>query len=602
MPKPTPLHEVLNNAKCYAIPDYQRDYAWHASNAETLCLDILGVAFGEEAEDEHFIGTLVTVPFDSREATSMAIDLDDTLYGESNEPRHVVDGQQRLTTLSLIVKVLLDMVMTDSGIVDPNARKSLEKRLEGMIYQSGPEQPGNLPFPVLILNGNTGVLFNEMLTGRKIPCNKKYTGAKRMNAAVATIRKVIGDEQGRQAGRAGYDAYDFYNKIVETLNKKILLVEIECCDSINAFQVFDSLNGKGLDLTAADRIKNKVFSWAKSESARDKKREAWDRIVEKVGDQHVTDFLVSLVFARSAKRCTKNGLPKEFGKLFEEEAKRDYFKFLRDLEAYADLYSSLRTPEKFLPAFRDILEGLSELRMEQVYTILLSAAIYYRDDYMKAAKDMVAFFSQAEALVVRLQICDKSPNKLDPIFSGLIRKMTVSVPLADLVKDVEDEKRSIASDTEFLECFAHYATGNDAVGRFYMRRLDDLLRKERGDGHKTAASDKLTLEHIVPQTVDLDDWYAPALVPDEVRDDPKETLINRLGNMALLSLEHNAAVGNASYPEKRSFYMTVQKDGYCPVEWFDLIRTLVDKYPDKFRKDEVDERQRFLATLALRIW
>ncbi len=54
--------------------------------------------------------------------------------------------------------------------------------------------------------------------------------------------------------------------------------------------------------------------------------------------------------------------------------------------------------------------------MEQVYTILLSAAIYYREDYMKAAKDMVAFFNQAEALVVRLQICDKSPNKLDPIF------------------------------------------------------------------------------------------------------------------------------------------------------------------------------------------
>ena len=48
--------------------------------------------------------------------------------------------------------------------------------------------------------------------------------------------------------------------------------------------------------------------------------------------------------------------------------------------------------------------------------------------------------------------------------------------------------------------------------------------------------------------------------------------------------------------------MDKQKDGYCPMEWFDLIRTLVDKYSDKFRKDEVDERQRFMATLALRIW
>ena len=251
MPKPTPLHEVLNNTKCYAIPDYQRDYAWHASNVETLCLDILAVAFGKETEDEHFIGTLVTVPFDKKEATSMAIDLDDSLYGESNEPRHVVDGQQRLATLSLIVKVLLDMVMEDPAIENPRARDSLRKRLEDMIYQAGPEQPGNFPFPILILNGNTGVVFNELLTGRKIPCNKKYTGAKRVNAAVQTIRKIIGDERHWQADLSGYDAYAFYNRIVETLHKKILLVEIECCDSINAFQVFDSLNGKGLDLTAA---------------------------------------------------------------------------------------------------------------------------------------------------------------------------------------------------------------------------------------------------------------------------------------------------------------------------------------------------------------
>lgn len=602
MPKPTPLHEVLNNTKCYAIPDYQRDYAWHASNVETLCLDILAVAFGKETEDEHFIGTLVTVPFDKKEATSMAIDLDDSLYGESNEPRHVVDGQQRLATLSLIVKVLLDMVMEDPAIENPRARDSLRKRLEDMIYQAGPEQPGNFPFPILILNGNTGVVFNELLTGRKIPCNKKYTGAKRVNAAVQTIRKIIGDERHWQADLSGYDAYAFYNRIVETLHKKILLVEIECCDSINAFQVFDSLNGKGLDLTAADRIKNKVFSWAKGESARDKKREAWDRIVEKVGDQHVTDFLVSLVFARGAKRFTKNALPKEFGKQFEGEAKGDYSKFLRDLEDYADLYSSLRNPTKFRPVLRETLEGLSELKIEQVYTILLSAAMYYRDEYWETTKDMAAFFRQAEALVVRLQICDKSPNKLDPIFSGLIRKMADHVPFGDLVAEIEAEKRSIASDAEFVDCFARYATGNDAVGRFYMRRLDDLLRKKRGDGHKTTTSDKLTLEHIVPQSVDLEKWYDPDLVPAEVLDDRKETLINRLGNMALLSLGHNAALGNALYPEKRAFYMAGQKDGYCPMEWFDLIRTLVDKYPLKFRKEEVDERQSWMARLALEIW
>lgn len=85
---------------------------------------------------------------------------------------------------------------------------------------------------------------------------------------------------------------EYYSKIITTLTNKITFVEIECDASSDAFQVFDSLNGKGLDLTAADRIKNIFMSW----SPHGKGAQKWDALVSDIGEDYLANFFVSLFF------------------------------------------------------------------------------------------------------------------------------------------------------------------------------------------------------------------------------------------------------------------------------------------------------------------
>lgn len=130
MAEPMCLGQVLTNRRCFSIPDYQRDFARSRSNVLKMCSDILEVAFPQGnsgCSNEHFIGTLVTVPFDSSCGTSTAIKVEgDKLGGiEFSKVRHVVDGQQRLTTLCLFVHELLSMIKQDLKCLDENRLEAL---------------------------------------------------------------------------------------------------------------------------------------------------------------------------------------------------------------------------------------------------------------------------------------------------------------------------------------------------------------------------------------------------------------------------------------------------------------------------------------------
>lgn len=131
---------------------------------------------------------------------------------------------------------------------------------------------------------------------------------------------------------------EYYSKIITTLTNKITFVEIECDASSDAFQVFDSLNGKGLDLTAADRIKNIFMSW----SPHGKGAQKWDALVSDIGEDYLANFFVSLFFYHTQKRVAKNHLPEEFRNVYKESANADFDFFFNDLKKAGMLYGSLR--------------------------------------------------------------------------------------------------------------------------------------------------------------------------------------------------------------------------------------------------------------------
>ena len=313
-------------ANYYAVPDYQRDYEWTNSQNSVLADDIFSLI--DDSNEKHFIGAIVTIPFESNDATTLSIDLEDYEI-EHAKVKHIVDGQQRLTSLSVFCRALIDTMQDDSSI-DDNQKTQQKKKVLNILEGQDFHKTTDNSAPRLMLNGNTGNCYNkEILKQSDTPCNKGYRGAKRLLVAYDLFVKEINSKKVELINDSTCNnSLDYYKKLIKVVTDKIQFVEIECDKSYNAFQVFDSLNGKGLDLTAADRIKNIMLSW----SPKGKGIQKWESIVSEVGEEYLANFFVSLFFYINSRRTSKNKLPDQFRNTYKDAAADNFDNFYNKLK------------------------------------------------------------------------------------------------------------------------------------------------------------------------------------------------------------------------------------------------------------------------------
>ena len=584
-------------ANYYAVPDYQRDYEWTNSQNSVLVDDVFSLI--SDNNEKHFIGAIVTIPFEKNDATTLSIDLEDYEIEES-KVKHIVDGQQRLTSLSVFCKALLDTLDNDNTIEDTQKiqqKKRIINILEGQDFHKTTFNSA----PRLMLNSNTGYCYNkEILKQADTPCNKGYRGAKRLLVAYDLFTKEINSKKAELINDlVCSDALDFYKKLIKVVTDKIQFVEIECDKSYNAFQVFDSLNGKGLDLTAADRIKNIMLSW----SPPGKGLQKWESIVSEVGEDYLANFFVSLFFYINAKRISKNKLPDQFRNTYKSAADDNYDNFYNKLKEDATIYGQLRKANTSNKKLNNALSDLIDLSFEQVFVILFAVAKRYSQDILNT-DEYIELTKNVTNLIVRMQVCEKSTNRLDTIFGKYINQMHDGITLlSGINKQLKDEVGNMASDDEFRASFSLFAPSDNKVSAYYLRKLEALKRKKAGK--RTNVEKGLTVEHIIPQTLDdLTVWYGDTPIPDEIKNDFTGLVIERIGNKALLYGDDNSSANNNVYLEKIQVYKNGkqgQTEG-TPYETFELIKEVVDDYPSVFNHTEVDERAKKLTELAIEIW
>ena len=239
----------------YAIPDYQRDYEWTSAQTSTLLDDIFSI-MESSSNKMHFFGAIVTIPFEAENAVNKTIDLNE--YNISQQSvKHIVDGQQRLTTFSLLMKALVDLITDDVNLSAENIdskKAALTQPLESMLYgRDFSTHINGLSAPQLLLNGKTGIAYNYLLAldhlkDKFTKPNKKLKGPKRLLKAYESFKEEIKDKCEKLVSSNKYsENHDFYADLIMTLRNNLQFVEIDCGSSSDAFQVFDSLNGKGLD-------------------------------------------------------------------------------------------------------------------------------------------------------------------------------------------------------------------------------------------------------------------------------------------------------------------------------------------------------------------
>ena len=155
----------------YAIPDYQRDYEWTNAQNNTLIDDVFSV-MRDSNSSNHFLGAIVTIPYEESNAVNKSIDFDEYSI-EKDIVKHVVDGQQRLSSFSVLIKAIYDSLEEDTAVSSAfkaNCLGSIKPLLNSSAIDSNYR-----PAPRLILNGNTGYCYNKEILGvRDDNCNKSY--------------------------------------------------------------------------------------------------------------------------------------------------------------------------------------------------------------------------------------------------------------------------------------------------------------------------------------------------------------------------------------------------------------------------------------------
>jgi uncharacterized protein with ParB-like and HNH nuclease domain len=259
------LSDIIGNGKVYKVPSYQRDYSWKQDHWEDLWADILTVLNGDSI---HYMGSIV-------------------LQNKGDKKYSVIDGQQRLSTLTLIV---LATIKTIQNLIDKNIDKDNNIERVSLLTKKflGDKDPASLTYSAkLELNENNNSFFQTHLMVFRQPLNEKTLGDSDKllwQAYNFFLGKITTHFQNNENGE---DLANFLNKQIA---ERMMFIQIVVEDELSAYTVFETLNSRGVSLTVTDLLKNYLFSLSTKVDLEHVK-EKWRKIVDTVGLDNFPTFL-----------------------------------------------------------------------------------------------------------------------------------------------------------------------------------------------------------------------------------------------------------------------------------------------------------------------
>lgn len=539
----------------FQVPPYQRPYAWHAEQIDDLWDDLLN-AVGRG----HFIGSVV-------------------LSVEDEERPQIIDGQQRLTTLLLLLGVIRDEYH--------RLGSDYANRVQALMF-SDQWANGDAKFKFLPGSANRRLYRDGVL---RAPMDDQRidlladTGDRderaRNRALIDNARRLKDKLEVHLEGRTDAEQVDTLSALELTIARRLDLVAIRVGNVSDAFLLFETLNDRGLQLSAADLLKNHLLSQvAKATESEDEVRrvaDVWDRMLDDLGNGvDVSRFFRHFLLVRIA-AVSKDGVYDQFKKTVDETGAEP---LLEELRVAAKAYGTFEDPGRISseePDAAHVLWHLKTLRAASCYVLLLPARRWLTSEQFTFVARL------AEILTYRHSSISGLDNK------NLERAYHRSARLLDESKgEAFDEAIELLVDSlpdreTFLHGFMRQRMGVQYLVRYTLREIEKAL----SPGHeKLKDGSTVHIEHIMPQTL-TDDWRQ-ALGPDWHE---HEDRLNRWGNLTFLWYKLNSGASNLPFAEKKKYYEASDVA---------LTRRLCDL--DHWGFDAIEERQLWLGEMAERIW
>jgi hypothetical protein len=551
--------ELLGNGQTYVIPRFQRDYAWDEEHWEDLWADLLGT-LPEDGEPAHYMGYLVLQTTDNRRFD-------------------VIDGQQRLTTLSLIVLAAMRLLkqLADDG----QNREANTKRLEQLrATYIGYLDPVTLAtHNKLVLNRNNDSYYRDYLVTLS-----DHLPQRGFPATTHTMRKGFEwfERQLRQHVKSETDQGMALARVIDTMSDKLFFTVITVADELNAYKVFETLNARGVRLSATDLLKNYLFSVLArgGESARelDELERRWESMVGRLGQESFPDFLRMHWNSRHAFARQSELFKTIRASIQSREA---VFALLREMDEDIDTYLALTQPEgaQWPPACKRSAAELRMFSVRQPYSMLMAARRKLND------ADFEGLLRATVVIALRFNVIGaQHTGEQERVYHAAALKLQRGE--ARNLQDVLEALRPVyRSDEAFRADFAEKSikttqSRNAKIVRYLLRKLE----KQAGGVDFDPESAAYTIEHVLPQSPG-DGWAA-------FSDRDLETFAYRLGNMVMLESAKNKDLANKPYVEKRSVLLS---------SGLHLTRELA-RENEEWTPERIQSRQEKLAKLATAVW
>ncbi len=534
------VQELLNIDQnvVYKVPRYQREYSWQRSQWDELFDDLIE----SDRSQGHFLGTIICV--------NQSVDTTDASVLE------LIDGQQRMTTLSLLLAALLKALSAHDADLDDDGRADVVNLRRHLAYAKNPSRPRLIPQHQ---NRNHDDYLNVLAdagTGVKAP-ETSNVGNRRIMKAYRhfqnRIASVVGESTGEEAASTVLD-------ILEKVRRAII-VKIEVGSASDAYVLFESLNNRGLPLTPIDLIKNTLLASTDTDGDQgiEDVFEIWTNLLENLGD----DYNVQERFFRQFYSAFSSELPTVQGvsaitrsnliRVYEALIKDDRDALVNRLANAGVLYQRIIGTTQGDSDLDRELARLDRAQGTTAHIVLLYLFTYCErlDLDATALTEITALLTN---FMVRRHLTGTPPtHRLARLFTSLIDDV------AELSgRQIVDKVRSSlvtesASDDQFRERLrgAIY-DDNPAVARFVLATLAEhaMTDENMRDLWDMKASKYVwTMEHIFPQGPNVPkSWEDMVGGPEQVAVIRNE-LLHSLGNLTLTG--YNSSLSNRRFEEKR---------------------------------------------------
>ncbi len=506
------LKDVFSSTFQYSIPDYQRPYSWEEEHIKQL-FDDLYEFYQRKTDESYFLGSIVVIKKDHQPQAD------------------VVDGQQRLTSLTILFATLANSL---NGKYKDSIAKYLQQPED--LAESIPAQPR------LILRKRDKDFFKKYI--QELEVNKiealtiehdcKNDAQKNIVKNALVLLKSIPEKLKNEE-----EVFDFFKFLIQ----KCCLVVVSTPNQKSAFRIFSVMNNRGLDLLPTDILKADLIG--KIQNNQDEYTQKWEDLEQELGRNRFNELFTHIRMIELKNKAQRSIL-EELQELVLPKITSISDFIYNELSSYASAFSALKNnnyqPDSNQFEINQYIYWLNRVGFSEWLPVAI-LFLHQKPDSNQSIK----FFKYLEVLTSYLHLSAKDVNKRIERY-GLILK--------DLQNNPRQCSPNLFLNDKEKQSFKELLDGNIYNGLTSVRRNYLILRLDAmisdGAAKYSNRSGLLTIEHVLPQTIDEESQWRQWWEKDEEgKDTQHQTWLHRLANLVPLNKSRNSAAYNWDFNKKK---------------------------------------------------